>query len=163
MIHSGSFPTPSPYCGFVPRCVSAVAAAGPARRPGTAPYAGHPDNRWFFPQQLWAVIVSLLSKPDGGERPIALLCLLARVFERLCNPEVKSWELARAGFWDDATRGSSALRAGILRLLHDELSRFDGLCMASILWDIKKIYDTLSLEMLLPLAAALNYLAESWL
>ena len=47
-------------------------------------------------------------------------------------------------FWDDAIKGSSALRAGLYRRLIDECTCALGLDTAAIYWDVEKFYDSVS-------------------
>eukprot|EP00974_Lingulodinium_polyedra_P059317 5712757-Lingulodinium_polyedra.AAC.1 len=46
--------------------------------------------------------------------------------------------------WDSAIRGSSALRAGLMRRLLDEVAAMDSLQSLSIFWDVEKFYDSIS-------------------
>eukprot|EP00972_Heterocapsa_arctica_P045952 6780109-Heterocapsa_arctica.AAC.1 len=46
------------------------------------------------------------------------------------------WEREKAGFWDTAIKGSSALEAAVLRAFKDELATECGLVTATILWDL---------------------------
>ena len=54
-----------------------------------------------------------------------------------------AWVEEEAGPWDQAIRGSSALRAAIQRAFLDETCRGDK-CYARNLWDIQGFYDSLS-------------------
>ena len=74
----------------------------------------------MLPWQLLPAMVVLLPKPDAGERPICLENMLVRIYLRTFKSYGQEWSEAQHGFWDDAVRGSSALRAGLLRALLDE-------------------------------------------
>ena len=69
------------------------------------------NKRIAWPAQVLKVIVVLLLKPKGGDRPICLLPELLKLWETVEGDTVASWESERIGFWDDAVEGSSALRA----------------------------------------------------
>ena len=72
-------------------------------------------------------------KPLEGERPIGLTAMLYRLALRLRKALVSEWDDKRAGFWDDAVKGSSPLRAAILRSLRVEVSTLLGLEAVGIL------------------------------
>ncbi len=78
--------------------------------------------------------------------------MLYRLWARLYGDPVSEWEAARAGFWDDAVRGSSALRAAIGRALQNELALSEGLSTVAVLWDLEKFYDTVRLTDLISAA-----------
>ena len=46
-------------------------------------------------------------------------------------------------FWEDAVKGSSALKAGLYRRLLDECSVLLGMETVSLFWDIEKFYDSI--------------------
>ena len=58
-----------------------------------------------------------------GERPISLLTMLYRIWSRTRKSFATEWCDAKAGFWDDAVRGSSPLQAALRRLVADELTQ----------------------------------------
>ena len=62
------------------------------------------------------------------------------------------WEQLNAGPWDAAIKGSSALRAGILSVLCDELAVRTGNDTLSTLFDMEKFYDNLDILKLIELA-----------
>eukprot|EP00969_Alexandrium_andersonii_P041118 1802968-Alexandrium_andersonii.AAC.1 len=65
-----------------------------------------------LPPQCLANLVAMLAKPSGGERPIALMPMVYRIVAKIDRAEsIGAWEQQRAGFWDHALAGSSALRA----------------------------------------------------
>ena len=47
------------------------------------------------------------------------------------------WEDTRMKFWEDAVRGSSAIRAGLHRRLLDECAVAAGLPTLAIYWDLE--------------------------
>ena len=46
-------------------------------------------------------------------------------------------------FWEDAVKGSSALKAGLDRRLMDEVAVLQGKETAAVYWDIEKFYDSI--------------------
>ena len=101
-----------------------------------------------WPAQVLQVLVVLIPKPKGGDRPISLVSLVFKVWETLNAGTITTWESERIGFWDDATRGSSALRAAALRRMRAEASSIMGDEFAFILWDAEKFYDNVCLGQL---------------
>ena len=86
------------------------------------------ERELAWPPQRLAIFTSLLPKSEVDERPIAVAALLYRLWCRARGHEADHWCSARAGFWDTAVRGSSALRAGIQRMLMNQttISNFYG-------------------------------------
>ena len=64
---------------------------------------------------------------------------------------------ARAGFWDTAVRGSSALRAGIQRMLMNETNQWLQYRFAMVCWDLEKFYDSICLHRLIASMLALSF------
>ena len=104
------------------------------------------------PAQALLVDVGLIPKPAGDERPIGLTAMLYRLALRLRKAVVSEWDDKRAGYWDDAVKGSSPLRAAILRSLRVEVSTLLGLEAVGILWDVSAFFDSMSIAILIPLA-----------
>ena len=91
----------------------------------------HMITQGAVPWQLLLQMVTLLGKPTGGERPIAIFCFFIRLFVRLYRPLTRQWAQSWGGFWDHALASSSALRAALLTKLRLELGEADnriGLC-----------------------------------
>ena len=78
-----------------------------------------------------------MGKPTGGPRPIALMPMLYRLYTKIRRPYIIQWEQAHAGPWDAAIKGSSALRAGILSALNDEIAVLLGNDTISVLFDME--------------------------
>ena len=79
------------------------------------------DSR-AWPGYTYYNIIVLMGKPNGGIRPIALMAMIYRLWTKIRRPYIVLWEMAHAGLWDAAIKGSSALRAGILSALSDEIA-----------------------------------------
>jgi len=120
------------------------------------------ENRAVIPLRFMQNVVALLGKPTGvGERPIALLTFVYRFWIRVRKPLVASWDEATHKFWDTAVKGSSPLKATLLRTILDEISvQGDGIKKghaAYVLWDMAKFYDTVRWSHLADSALRLGY------
>ena len=62
------------------------------------------------------------------------------------------WDDTFAGFWDDAVKGSSPLRAAILRSLRVEVAKILGYEAIGLLWDMSAFFDEVDIALLIPLA-----------
>ena len=80
---------------------------------------------WPFNETL--IPIGLIEKPDGGDRPIGITPVLAALYLKNQHGEiVMDWEEKRMVFWEDAIRGSSALRAGLRRRLFRRMRHRNG-------------------------------------
>ena len=109
-----------------------------------------PMNGSFVP-------VSLIPKPDGGDRPIGITPIMVALFFKSLTGFVLTWDEAAMDFWEDAIKGSSALRAGLYRRLIDECTCALGLDTAAIYWDVEKFYDSISWAKLFEWALDLKF------
>ena len=109
-----------------------------------------PMNGSFIP-------VSLIPKPDGGDRPIGVTPLMVALFLKSLTGFVLTWDEAAMDFWEDAVKGSSALRAGLYRRLKDECACALGAETASIFWDVETFYDSIAWAKLLEWALARTF------
>ena len=73
-----------------------------------------------WPWQFLTMLEALLAKPAGGERAVALLPWPVRLWSHLRKPLGADWCDQKAGFWDEAVKGSSALLVALRRLFWDE-------------------------------------------
>ena len=89
-----------------------------------------------WPGYVYYNIIVLMGKPAGGVRPIALMAMIDRLWTKIRRPYIVQWERAHAGPWDAAIKGSSALRAGILSALNDEIAVLLGNETLSVLFDM---------------------------
>eukprot|EP00973_Karenia_brevis_P070762 9836034-Karenia_brevis.AAC.1 len=111
----------------------------------------------MWPRQLLYQLVLLLQKPAGGDRPITLLAMVVRLLTRLWMPMVKSWARHQQLPWDTAKEGSSALQAAFDRASRDEIAYWEGRQACSILWDLKKFYDSIDIFKMMEHASAMRY------
>ena len=110
-----------------------------------------------WPVQALHVPITLMGKPDGGDRPIALLNMLYKVWTRARHVHEVGWEAEKAGFWDTAIKGSSALKAAAWRAFKDELATESGMVTATVLWDLTKFHDTIDLLRLVVSGVEMDY------
>jgi hypothetical protein len=101
------------------------------------------DTGLSWPSQVLQVLLAFIPKPTGGERPIALMAGLYRLFFKLRKPAVARWGEKKAGFWDSAVRGSEALRTAISRAVKNEVCVELGKPAVQLCWDMEKFYDTI--------------------
>ena len=102
-----------------------------------------------LPLQALMMKVALLVKPTGGDRPISIPAYIYRSWTATCAEAVSEWDQSFIKHWDTAIRGSSALRAGLRRLLKDEISAGKHEDIMAILWDAEKFYDSLDLRLII--------------
>ena len=103
------------------------------------------------------IVLMFLGKVTGGERPIGSLGWLYRLITRLRAWVPRSWDSKRAGFWDSAIRGSSALRAAMLRAFRCEMAVRAGLDATALLWDLSAFYEMIQWVPLLEVALDTGY------
>ena len=102
-----------------------------------------------------------MGKPNGGIRPIALMPMLYRLWTKIRKVNIGQWESVHGGPWDAALKGSSALRAAVYGTFFDELCSEEDRYIASILYDMEKFYDNISIPKLLGEAEQLDYPAHA--
>ena len=74
---------------------------------------------------------------------------------------MNDWQDAQCAFWDDAVKGSSALRAGILRALRMEVGSATYPERAVILWDAAKFYDSIDIVILIRTSIDVGFPADA--
>ena len=79
---------------------------------------------------------------------MALTALYYALRTRIRQPYIKAWDEQRAAFRDDALRGSSALRAALLRRAADESAMALDIQSSATCLDMAKFYDTISVRKL---------------
>ena len=75
--------------------------------------------------------------PAIGARPIALMPMLYRLWTKIRKDHIAQWDNDHREPFDAAVRGSSALRAAILSMYHDELNQLSGDEVIKILYDME--------------------------
>ena len=91
--------------------------------------------------------IALLPKPGGlDERPITLVSFIYKLYTLVRKSFVTTWDDNNAGFWDDAVKGSSALRAALIRSFHNEIALALGLETATVYFDIDNCYDSIDVS-----------------
>ena len=107
-----------------------------------------------MPMQMLIVLIGLLPKPKGGERPVALTSMLYRLIIKLRRPIIGDWEEHHHGHWDAAIKGSSCLRAALARALRMEADVAMGMVAIGGLWDIAAFFDSIRDDELVTLSLA---------
>ncbi len=110
-----------------------------------------------LPLQSLVNILTLLGKKCGGSRTIAIMPSVYRLTMRLAGTAITEWDVKTASMLDSAVRGSSSLRAHLGRALGMELARSEGKTSFHFLWDLKKFYDTVRLDVLHERLGAYGY------
>ena len=110
------------------------------------------ERRGCWPRQLLGVIGATLPKSAGGERIIGMLPLPPKVWSRARSSVTSSWTDGLGAFWDSAIRGSSALRAALLRAVMDETGMELGVAASTLYMDVDNFYDLVSLVKLMAIA-----------
>ncbi len=92
--------------------------------------------------------MATLPKKCGGARTVAIAATLYQLLMELDNEEVAEYEKANAFHGDSATAGASAVRAAEDRALLAETSASEGLQAVTLLWDLKKFFDSINIQKL---------------
>ena len=99
-------------------------------------------------------------KPKDGDRALGITATLYALYGAITQPALDDWSGARAGFWDTAVRGSSSLRAALLRVLLAEVNAGDGICGAYAFSDFRSFYDFMGWSETIACGRALAYPLE---
>jgi len=134
-----------------------VRAWPPEGRQALADFLNQCEAQVSFPIQAFLTTVSFIPKPFGGERPIAAIVFLYRVWIRIRRPRITEWEAGHAHHWDTAVAGNSALRVALRRSLRRECAIADGKFLVGAFWDGEAFYDSLSVRDILVLGQEVNY------
>ena len=89
-----------------------------------------------WPTLVQQIVIALIPKADGGRRPIGLLAMLVRVWERVRRPIVQSWRRSVERDYNWAGKGRSAQAAVWKQALLDEVALGDGKHAAAALLDL---------------------------
>ena len=85
--------------------------------------------------------------------------MLYRIWSRTRKGFATEWCGAKAGFWDDAVRGSSPLQAALRRLVADELTQHtENQEACTVLFDVESFFDSISLSLVARAGLKLAYL-----
>ena len=88
---------------------------------------------------------------------LGMLPLPIKLWSRARGGCCNSWSEGLEAHWDTALKGSSALRAGLLRACLDEVGAELGATAMTLLLDIDKFYDTVSFVILMRIALRLGF------
>ena len=88
------------------------------------------------------------------EKAIGVTPFLYAVVGSCFSDVLAHWRTDTMRFWDSAVRGSSSLRAALLRNLTSEIAATDGEYMVTALSDFETFYDFLEWDIVLDVAEA---------
>eukprot|EP00974_Lingulodinium_polyedra_P040327 3872768-Lingulodinium_polyedra.AAC.1 len=130
----GLFPaaTAATAVGFSPKEVASLPVEA---RDGFRSILNRIHKELQLPLTDMIALICFLGKPTGGERPIAILGLCYRVIMARLRPRSAAWCEKRAGHWDTAIKGCSALQAGLARSLGADVANLLGDEAVLALWD----------------------------
>lgn len=100
-------------------------------------------NQVCWPPQMQLNVMSLLPKPQGGERSVAKTPMLYRVWNIIQMPSIRQWSKDTCPPWDYCSQGRSAAFSCTLRSWVNETARLARKQTASILWDVEKFFDSI--------------------
>ncbi|CAK0896370.1 unnamed protein product, partial [Prorocentrum cordatum] len=124
---------------------------------GLADFFNQCERQMAWPWQLMSVLVGMLPKPDGSDRGVALIPWLMRFWAQMRKVIGADWCAAKAGHWDQAIKGSSALQCGIFRLFCDEVDDELDIHYANVMWDFAEFYDSVNPIMAFEAALRLDF------
>ena len=108
------------------------------------------------PTQVLSNLMSTLPKKDGGVRTVAIVGTLYRLLMEVGNLSMNEFESKVAFVDDSAKSGASAVLAAEDRAFEAELAAMSGHVTLQMLWDIKKFFDSLGIEVVLQEAHPLH-------
>ena len=111
-----------------------------------------------WPNSVGLVIVCLLSKPDGGWRPIGLMPTLVRLWMRARLDVARAWQLANERPFFYASAGKGAIPAAWKQAAWAELAATArGLHYATVLLDLVKAFERIPNWFLIQQAGKYGY------
>ncbi len=102
------------------------------------------ERRLAMPMQVLLNTVSLLGKSETDDRPVSVTALIYAVYAAVRKCHTTKWDRSHAAFWDSAIKGSSPLRAAILRRLTAEMAVDAGDEIIETYLDIKNFMISLT-------------------
>ena len=101
-----------------------------------------------IPMQDLLNVLCLLGKKSGGSRTIAIMASFYRALMKYFCPMIRDWDVDKVKFWDALLAGNSSLRAAVSRALKVENGNIRGAHVGHLLWDMKRIRDSVQLPIL---------------
>ena len=101
--------------------------------------------------------MAMLPKPGGDSRCVAKTPMVYIMLAIMRRPGVQAWEAQVVQDWDACRPGSSALDAAYLRGLQVEIATRNGEHSGVILWDFRKFFDNVRLQLVYDSARALGF------
>ena len=111
-----------------------------------------------LPPQLMSVIIALLPKPAGGERPVGWYQSLYRVWIKSRSCLVQQWEKDHTHDYGFAAQSNrSPIDVVWRQACLSEIAKSNALFFVSVLWDLWKCYDSVDHERLIVAAHKHGY------
>ena len=110
-----------------------------------------------LPLQSSMVVMSLLGKKGGDTRTTALCSTYYRLLMALLAPAVREWDKEVATEGDSAVAGKRFDDEAARRALKIELARVTNKHVVMILWDVKKLFDSMEVADTIEDARSLNF------
>ncbi|CAK0816105.1 unnamed protein product [Prorocentrum cordatum] len=101
-----------------------------------------------WPTSIRLLVIFILGKTDGGGRPICLLPTPVRIWEGSRAHILEAWEAENSRDYDWAAPGKSSEQAVWRVMLDDEAWGDSGFCSTSVMLDVTKAYEHVSLNLL---------------
>ena len=117
------------------------------------------ERTGFWPPQIFAVLGAVAPKPKGGDRILGQLPFFMKLWSKIRYPLSERWSSELAEFWDSAVKGSSALQAALVRRCMDECCHALSIASGTILLDIEKFYDSISIPLVCQAGLRQDFLA----
>jgi len=105
------------------------------------------------PLQAFTNIMATLPKKDGGTRTVAIATTIYRLLMELDNEELEDFEATHAFVNDSANAGASGIIAAEDRALEAEMAHDQGYHTLTMLYDMKKFFDSINVSKLFEHAA----------
>ena len=109
------------------------------------------------PLQALQNIMATLPKKDGGTRTVAIATTIYRLLMQLDNEELEAFEADNAFKNDSAKAGASAVIAAEDRALEAEIAHDEGHQTLTMLFDMKKCFDSLDVATLFRMAKVCGF------
>ena len=109
-----------------------------------------------WPWQLLGTSIMLKPKTDNTNRPLGLLSMMVRIWEKIRQRPMQARCRESAGPWDQVVERSPALRCALIRCAVAEAASECGMDAALTMAHLEKFYDTTRIDHLVNMALSLQ-------